>query len=331
MGRAPCCEKVGLKKGKWTEEEDELLTKYIQANGEGSWKSLPKNAGLLRCGKSCRLRWVNYLKGGIKRGNFSAEEEDTIVNLHASFGNRWATIASHLPGRTDNEIKNYWNSNLSRKLYCFSNNVTTTVHTTLPGFTHIPPPNPKRRRRWPIIKNNKSYTHIYKVDQNPKETAPKKNTDDDFLLIPAPPSTPSIDIEALFNPIEDFMELNTTTMLRAQHEEVGGGGDWALNFENLCDDVEKLNEETMATTVTNYSNNNLAVDQVTEGSNNNNNNEWEWKWEWEREFNNNGCENKKENLLTWLWEDDWESDFIRLEEMMGPHKQLDDIVSWLFF
>ncbi|RYR40308.1 hypothetical protein Ahy_A09g046034 [Arachis hypogaea] len=96
MGRAPCCEKVGLKKGKWTEEEDELLTKYIKANGEGSWRSLPKNAGLLRCGKSCRLRWVNYLKGGIKRGNFSAEEEDTIVNLQASFGNRFVPITTFI-------------------------------------------------------------------------------------------------------------------------------------------------------------------------------------------------------------------------------------------
>ncbi|MED6208540.1 transcription factor [Stylosanthes scabra] len=330
MGRTPCCEKVGLKKGKWTEEEDELLTKYIQANGEGSWKSLPKNAGLLRCGKSCRLRWVNYLKGGIKRGNFSTEEEDTIVNLHASFGNRWATIASHLPGRTDNEIKNYWNSNLSRKLYCFSTVTTTTIHTTLPGFTHIPPPNPKRRR-WSIINNNKFYPQN-KVDKIPKQTAPQKNRDDDSLV--HVPSTPSIDMEALFNPIEDFMELNTTTMLRALDEEVGG--DWALNFEDmkesnfmvmdLCDEVEKLNEESMANIVTNYSNNKLGVDQVTEGSNNH-----EWEWEWEKEFNNNnnGSENKKENLLTWLWEDDWESDCIKLEETMGPHKQIDDIVSWL--
>lgn len=47
MGRAPCCEKVGLKKGRWTAEEDEILTKYILANGEGSWRSLPKNAGKL--------------------------------------------------------------------------------------------------------------------------------------------------------------------------------------------------------------------------------------------------------------------------------------------
>ncbi|KAI7729424.1 hypothetical protein M8C21_010262 [Ambrosia artemisiifolia] len=116
MGRAPCCEKVGLKRGRWTAEEDEKLNNYIKLHGEGSWRSLPKNAGLLRCGKSCRLRWINYLRSDLRRGNISKEEEQLITNLHASLGNRWSLIAAHLPGRTDNEIKNYWNSHLSRKI-----------------------------------------------------------------------------------------------------------------------------------------------------------------------------------------------------------------------
>ncbi|KAK9019986.1 hypothetical protein V6N11_054486 [Hibiscus sabdariffa] len=91
MGRSPCCEKVGLKKGRWTAEEDEILTSYIKANGEGSWRSLPKNAGLLRCGKSCRLRWINYLRADLKRGNITPHEEETIVKLHSALGNSTVT------------------------------------------------------------------------------------------------------------------------------------------------------------------------------------------------------------------------------------------------
>ncbi|GMI86583.1 hypothetical protein HRI_002327600 [Hibiscus trionum] len=117
MGRSPCCdETTGLKKGPWTPEEDEKLVKFIHENGHGSWRALPKLAGLNRCGKSCRLRWTNYLRPDIKRGKFSHQEEQTILNLHSVLGNKWSAIASHLPGRTDNEIKNFWNTHLKKKL-----------------------------------------------------------------------------------------------------------------------------------------------------------------------------------------------------------------------
>ncbi|RLM80618.1 MYB transcription factor [Panicum miliaceum] len=117
MGRAPCCDRTkGLKKGPWTSEEDKLLVDYIQSNGHGSWRLLPKLAGLNRCGKSCRLRWTNYLRPDIKRGPFSPEEQKSIVQLHAIVGNKWSMIAAQLPGRTDNEIKNYWNTHLKKQL-----------------------------------------------------------------------------------------------------------------------------------------------------------------------------------------------------------------------
>ncbi|KAI3813226.1 hypothetical protein L1987_17945 [Smallanthus sonchifolius] len=116
MGRSPCCDKVGLKKGPWTPEEDQKLLAYIEEHGHGSWRALPTKAGLQRCGKSCRLRWTNYLRPDIKRGKFTIQEEQTIIQLHALLGNRWSAIATHLPKRTDNEIKNYWNTHLKKKL-----------------------------------------------------------------------------------------------------------------------------------------------------------------------------------------------------------------------
>ncbi|KAL7106433.1 hypothetical protein ACP275_07G113500 [Erythranthe tilingii] len=116
MGRSPCCSKVGLNRGPWSAEEDTLLTTYIQQHGEGQWKFIPNKACLLRCGKSCLLRWMNYLRPGLKRGNISDDEEDLIVRLHMILGNRWSLIAGRLPGRTDNEIKNHWNTYLLKKL-----------------------------------------------------------------------------------------------------------------------------------------------------------------------------------------------------------------------
>ncbi|XP_010264231.1 PREDICTED: transcription factor MYB108-like [Nelumbo nucifera] len=108
-------EDAELRRGPWTVEEDTLLIHYIACHGEGRWNLLAKSSGLKRTGKSCRLRWLNYLKPDVKRGNLTPEEQLLILELHSKWGNRWSKIAQHLPGRTDNEIKNYWRTRVQKQ------------------------------------------------------------------------------------------------------------------------------------------------------------------------------------------------------------------------
>ncbi|KAI3693358.1 hypothetical protein L6452_33193 [Arctium lappa] len=199
MGRAPCCEKTGLKRGPWTQEEDELLVEYIKKNGHGSWRSLPKLAGLLRCGKSCRLRWTNYLRPDIKRGPFSPEEEKLVIQLHAILGNRWAAIAAQIPGRTDNEIKNLWNTHLRKRLLSIGidpqTHEPTSVSSPSVGPIKRPPASPSTR-------------HMAQWESARLEAEARLSMESSLLFGPLTPPQPN-------------KRTNTDYFLRIWHSEVG--------------------------------------------------------------------------------------------------------------
>ncbi|KAK6916714.1 SANT/Myb domain [Dillenia turbinata] len=201
MGRSPCCEKAHTNKGAWTKEEDDRLIAYIRAHGEGCWRSLPKAAGLLRCGKSCRLRWINYLRPDLKRGNFTEEEDELIIMLHSLLGNKWSLIAGRLPGRTDNEIKNYWNTHIRRKL--INRGIDPTTHrpinepstteaaSTISFASSIAAASKADEKK---INSNNNGVFVVKEEKNPiQEKCPDLNLE----LRISPPSTSSSSSETL--------------------------------------------------------------------------------------------------------------------------------------
>uniref|UniRef100_J3LPP0 Myb protein n=1 Tax=Oryza brachyantha TaxID=4533 RepID=J3LPP0_ORYBR len=212
MGRKPCCAKEGLNRGAWTATEDDVLVSYIAEHGEGKWGALPNRAGLKRCGKSCRLRWLNYLRPGIKRGNISGDEEELILRLHTLLGNRWSLIAGRLPGRTDNEIKNYWNSTLSKR-------ATRRRITT-------PPPMPAAtssasRRRSPEPRAVVAAPQAVLLQQQQQELA---GVDDDDLL-------PAVCIDLDLDDIELGLDGFLSPWNGGGHDAAGAGPTTPIGYD----------------------------------------------------------------------------------------------------
>ena len=125
--------------------------------------------GLLRCGKSCRLRWMNYLRPNIKRGNISPDEDDLIIRLHSLLGNRWSLIAGRLPGRTDNEIKNYWNTHLSKRLRSQGTNPNTHKKLSEPPAQGLKRKSNNKSNSWRKQQKSKSTSTTANLDHHQPE------------------------------------------------------------------------------------------------------------------------------------------------------------------
>ncbi|XWS17593.1 hypothetical protein CRYUN_Cryun33cG0080200 [Craigia yunnanensis] len=267
MGRSPCCTKDGLNRGAWTALEDKMLTAYIKAHGEGKWRNLPKRAGLKRCGKSCRLRWLNYLRPDIKRGNISHDEEELIIRLHNLLGNRWSLIAGRLPGRTDNEIKNYWNTTLGKRTKAQASSPTSTES-----------PSSKSRHEKLTIKSQ-----VTEPSNSPRATETKiqvirtKATRcSSKVLVPLqPPPTQDIDINnlTLQDPFElldyhphltNHQEMDNTARIQSHHgtevlESLYSHGQDFLSFGINDDQLQAINGESEENT---FINKNPSEDHV---------------------------------------------------------------------
>ncbi|KAL1566788.1 transcription factor MYB20-like [Salvia divinorum] len=237
MGRQPCCDKVGLKKGPWTAEEDRKLINFIITNGQCCWRAVPKLAGLLRCGKSCRLRWTNYLRPDVKRGLLSEYEEKMVIDLHAQLGNRWSKIASHLPGRTDNEIKNHWNTHVKKKLRKMG--IDPLTHKPLPPPA-VEPPQPEEADKVEEVIDSEGSEIVDSSKSDPTEIV-----NNDFCIDEIPvmepheillscdeptPSSSSSSSSSLYSPTKVLEELH---FLPSFDSEIMMDSMWSDDFGGL--------------------------------------------------------------------------------------------------
>ncbi|PIN05441.1 Transcription factor, Myb superfamily [Handroanthus impetiginosus] len=252
MGRPPCCDKANVKRGPWTPEEDAKILAYVATHGIGNWTLVPQKAGLNRCGKSCRLRWTNYLRPDLKHDNFTHEEEECILELHKTVGSRWSLIAKRLPGRTDNDVKNYWNTKLKKKLIKMGIDPIThkpfsqlfAEYGKISGFPH----------RNPFLQNPTAKQPLWKPENNTRKIEKKHSQ---FLNeVPFSSSTGIMHFGCgpLHNPCEpsqvqmvsyspfgcdDSIRIENQEFIDKFTEEEGGDENGETGMENLGGVAEK--------------------------------------------------------------------------------------------
>ncbi|XP_023753079.1 transcription factor RAX2 [Lactuca sativa] len=245
MGRAPCCDKENVKRGPWSPEEDAKLKSFIDKYGTGgNWIALPHKAGLKRCGKSCRLRWLNYLRPNIKHGEFTDDEDKIICSLYASIGSRWSIIAAQLPGRTDNDIKNYWNTKLKKKLLAMLPSFQKKA-SFFPSIS-LQSPSPYRSSDQFMTDNSSlfyGYTNFMNMNNNINSLlTPTTNTTtgvQDHLISPSPPPPPGADLNSLIGLMTNNIDNNENSFYLGYQENHQSMYNTPMEYHYLTSDVKE--------------------------------------------------------------------------------------------
>uniref|UniRef100_A0ACD5VC22 Uncharacterized protein n=1 Tax=Avena sativa TaxID=4498 RepID=A0ACD5VC22_AVESA len=233
MGRQPCCDKVGVKRGPWTEDEDQKLVGFLLTHGHYCWRLVPKLAGLLRCGKSCRLRWTNYLRPDLKRGLLSDEEEQVVIDMHAQLGNRWSKIAARLPGRTDNEIKNHWNTHIKKKLRRMG--IDPATHRPISDQDHQVPPPVLQDREQPSPPQEEDDKKAVPMIQPHEVTVPPHTAGSNSSVSPASVISPSCSSSSASASGLDMAEWPEPTYLFGMDTIMDVGSVWDGGFVSGVD------------------------------------------------------------------------------------------------